>query len=630
MWAALVNCLFLSLVSALPHPAERRATPAAGTLLGCFSDNNTNRTLGAVGTYAYSGTGCVSYCATAGYAYAGIEYGVQCYCDKKLDLSRKIADTYCNKQCSQDATQMCGGVWAMNVYKVNPVATSTTPTTTTKAATTTAVSTTPKVSVTTASKASTTVVTSSKTTPSLSSTSTVSTSTIAACPNSRCTATPAVSHTCVGQCGATIGIAPPPSATGTKAVYAHHIVGNTYTYSQADWANDISLAKTAAIDGFALNLGSDSWETTSVAYAYAAAKADGAFKLFFSLDMTSLSCSSAADALTLSALIAKYASNTAQAQYKGRTLVSTFAGDSCLFGQGSALNGWNLVRSNLLKSNVTIFFVPSIWSDPATFNTPAMAWLDGELNWNSGWPTGMDASDVSTASDQTYMAGLGTKAYMPAISPAFFTYYGPNSYNKDWIYRSDDWLLAQRFEQVVQMRNKVDFTEIISWNDFGESHYIGPLAPAQDQPNSTGWTNGMPHTAWLTLIKLYATAFKTGVYPAPATDGVWLWTRPHAADATATNPTNAKPTRWQYTDDNLYAVAVLTSAATVKVYSGTNSATLALPAGVSKISIANMPGAIGATVVRNGATVKSIDSTGQFAWVATPIDYNYNYFVMST
>lgn len=36
--------------------------------------------------------------------------------------------------------------------------------------------------------------------------------------------------------------------------------------------------------------------------------------------------------------------------------------------------------------------------------------------------------------------------------------------NKNWIYRSDDWLLAERFEQLVANRNKYDMAELISWN----------------------------------------------------------------------------------------------------------------------------------------------------------------------
>ena len=54
----------------------------------------------------------------------------------------------------------------------------------------------------------------------------------------------------------------------TKYVFAHHIVGNTFPYTQATWTTDINLAKGAGIDGFALNVGSEDWEPARVADAY--------------------------------------------------------------------------------------------------------------------------------------------------------------------------------------------------------------------------------------------------------------------------------------------------------------------------------------------------------------------------
>jgi glucan endo-1,3-alpha-glucosidase len=76
----------------------------------------------------------------------------------------------------------------------------------------------------------------------------------------------------------------------------------------------------------------------------------------------------------------------------------------------------------LESSGIDIFFVPSVFSDPSTFAYDS--WMDGELNWNGGWP--MDGSDITTASDDTYMNALGTKEYMAAISPAFFTHFPVN------------------------------------------------------------------------------------------------------------------------------------------------------------------------------------------------------------
>ena len=52
-----------------------------------------------------------------------------------------------------------------------------------------------------------------------------------------------------------------------KLVFAHHLVGNTYTYTQQDWLDDINAAHAADIDAFALNIGSDSWQWDRVASA---------------------------------------------------------------------------------------------------------------------------------------------------------------------------------------------------------------------------------------------------------------------------------------------------------------------------------------------------------------------------
>jgi glucan endo-1,3-alpha-glucosidase len=76
----------------------------------------------------------------------------------------------------------------------------------------------------------------------------------------------------------------------------------------------------------------------------------------------------------------------------------------------------------------------------------------------------MGAANLDTSEDRRYLNALGSKSYMAPISPAFFTYYGPSSWNKNWIYRSDNWLLATRFEDVISMRDKIDLIELITWN----------------------------------------------------------------------------------------------------------------------------------------------------------------------
>jgi glucan endo-1,3-alpha-glucosidase len=46
------------------------------------------------------------------------------------------------------------------------------------------------------------------------------------------------------------------------------MVGNTFPFTQADWAKDIALAHSVGIDGFALNIGTDPWQPGHVADAY--------------------------------------------------------------------------------------------------------------------------------------------------------------------------------------------------------------------------------------------------------------------------------------------------------------------------------------------------------------------------
>ena len=52
-----------------------------------------------------------------------------------------------------------------------------------------------------------------------------------------------------------------------KLVVAHVLVGNTYPYTTDNWASDIQLAYNNGVDGFALNVGSDSWQPDRVADA---------------------------------------------------------------------------------------------------------------------------------------------------------------------------------------------------------------------------------------------------------------------------------------------------------------------------------------------------------------------------
>ncbi|WVQ97182.1 hypothetical protein IAU59_004292 [Kwoniella sp. CBS 9459] len=586
--------------------------------LGCANDRS-DRLLSGYSISGFSGMtldSCLSLCEDKGFKYAGAEYGDECYCGDSIpeDITYNT-DGACNVVCDGLDTEACGGAWSLDLYQLVSSASNNTETDcststlpsggliatggTTKGAQPTDATTTAH-GVTTYG-------------PGTTKTASVTTNTA--------TATTKVATTAASVSTAPASSTTAPSSSSAHSVWAHHMVGNTYPYGQADWSKDISAASDSGIDGFALNIGQESWQIARSHDAYSAAGSSG-FKLFLSLDMTSLSCSSSSDGDNLVSIVKQFASLPAQAQHEGKVLVSTFAGSDCSFGG----NTWQTAFfDKLTHAGVNIFFVPSIFSDPSTF--ASNTWMDGELNWNSGWPMG--GSDLDTSSDEKYIAALGDKEYMAAVSPFFFTHFPVSGWNKNWIYRSDNWLYATRWESLIAMRDKVKSVEILTWNDYGESSYIGPIAGALPS-GSEVWTHGYEHTALKSLTKYYSTAFKTGSYPTITDDEIVMWARPHPHDATASSDSTGRPAGWSYTEDYLYAVVLSTEGAEVTLTSGSNTQTFTVSAGLSKLKIPLSAGSISGSITRSGSTVASYDAGSSFTYTTTPTTYNYNYFVGSS
>ncbi|KAL0959133.1 hypothetical protein HGRIS_014424 [Hohenbuehelia grisea] len=322
-----------------------------------------------------------------------------------------------------------------------------------------------------------------------------------------------------------------------KVVVAHFMVCNTYTYSITDWERDFALAASKGIDGFALNIGYDSWYPDKVRDAYiAAANTGGAFKLFISFDMTSFPCMAPEHGNIIREYINTYYVHPNQLLYNSHPLVSTFGGQHCTFGTGNLNDGWSSVLKREMRPN---HFIPAFFMSPSDFaGYPVM---DGAFNWNSGWPPAGD--DITFDRDAEYVNNLGGRSYMAAMSPWFFTHYGANTYNKNFIFRGDDWLVASRWESILEHRSSVDLVEIITWNDYGESHYVGPIEGSQ--PGSESWVNGFDHTAWLDIMQYYITAFKTGAFPAVSADRIFLWARLYPAGADAPDSIG-RPFNWQF------------------------------------------------------------------------------------
>lgn len=408
------------------------------------------------------------------------------------------------------------------------------------------------------------------------------------------------------------------SSTGPKKVFAHFMMGNAYPLGVSDFASDIAAAQAVGIDGFALNVGPDSWMTDRVAKMYQAAVGTS-FKLFISLDMAVMASDSISD---LTPWITDYSSHANQYFYQDKQFVSTFAGESITFGMSDAAAGWQSFKDDLSASGVDIFFVPSFTAlGPAS--AMSMSSNDGAFSWDA-WPT--TDSEMSTTEDQAYMADRSSKVYMAGISPWFFTHF---SY-KNWIYKSDD-LYTTRWEQLVSMQP--DFIEIITWNDYGESSYIGPVdgaTPYDSEINASAWCSGHDHTAWQELASYYIQAYKNAAYPTITSNKLFWWYRTQSKDAAATADPYGKPTNSDFADDNIYLSVMLTGTATVTVTSGSSSQTFDGVAGMNHFQYVGF--STGTTpsvsISMNGANVLSV--SGPAAIEASPSIYNYNPVVASS
>src|SRR3569833_1544091 len=65
---------------------------------------------------AVSNAKCVAHCKSQGYALSGTEYGGQCFCGNTIHGAQKIAESECSMKCEGDASDKCGGGWALSVY----------------------------------------------------------------------------------------------------------------------------------------------------------------------------------------------------------------------------------------------------------------------------------------------------------------------------------------------------------------------------------------------------------------------------------------------------------------------------------------------------------------------------------
>ncbi|PLB43332.1 glycosyl hydrolase family 71 protein [Aspergillus steynii IBT 23096] len=277
-----------------------------------------------------------------------------------------------------------------------------------------------------------------------------------------------------------------------KAVFAHFMLGNTENYTTKNWESDINLAKESSIDGFVLNMARNEKLPTQIYNAFTVS-ADLSFKLLFSFDYAANGSWPKSQVLNL---LNEYSTHPAYYMHNKQPLVSTFEGPD-------AWKDWQEIKE---KTNA--FFIPD-WSSVGPAKAANRSVVDGLFSWGA-WPEG--PRGLNTSLDDAYIDALDGKAYMMPVSPWFYT--NMPGFEKNWVWRGDE-LWTDRWAQVMDL--DPEFVQIISWNDYGESHYIGPIGAGDgvDVWDAFGrgeapynYAKDVQHDGWRTFLPYWVQRYK--------------------------------------------------------------------------------------------------------------------------
>ncbi|EJD34565.1 hypothetical protein AURDEDRAFT_117617 [Auricularia subglabra TFB-10046 SS5] len=283
-----------------------------------------------------------------------------------------------------------------------------------------------------------------------------------------------------------------------QSVIAHYMAQQLYDYKEADITKDMQDAKAIGIEAFAMNIAAMDYEVDKIKMAYPIAEQLG-FQLLYSFD-TSYDW----QAGDIVSLVAATANSSATYKWNGRPVISSFSPS----GDPRGEDFWGGIKKALADQGVDAVLAPGLikFRDPAKTQEflDSFPSVEGFFNWWS-WPEDKPGN-LTTDTDLAYKAAVATRGgpYIMAVSPWQFK----NINGEAWV-ESSDYIWKYRWEQAIN-EVKPDIIEIVTWNDYGESHYITDVNPVvnlgTDAPH---YVTGVDHSAWQIPAKYYIKWFKS-------------------------------------------------------------------------------------------------------------------------
>jgi WSC domain len=83
--------------------------------MGCYTDNGTRALPNFLMTTGATLETCVALARAGGFAYAGLQYGVQCFAGNVVGFEPDVANA-CDMPCVANPNETCGGTWHNSIY----------------------------------------------------------------------------------------------------------------------------------------------------------------------------------------------------------------------------------------------------------------------------------------------------------------------------------------------------------------------------------------------------------------------------------------------------------------------------------------------------------------------------------
>lgn len=362
---------------------------------------------------------------------------------------------------------------------------------------------------------------------------------------------------------------PPPSLTD-PLVFAHYMI--TFQPPNGDYTDDIKQAKAAGIDAFAVNYGGINIDWTMLAtqldrFYNNASALD--FKLFMSYDTDVMS-----DPKMMVNISNTYRFHPAQLWVDDKIFLSSFSGGPPPFD-------WQ--RDVLDRINGPVLFMPATLAEDAEY-TAQQGVGSGPFTWVH--PASNVAAEAKIDLDYSEQRAVANKPWMAGIAPWFFRRMAED---QNWLHAQGMGMWLDRWMHLLQLRP--NFIEIITWNDFGESSYVGPTTGFHDSDliQKDCFYGGLDHSGFLKMAKTFINAYKHGVSTnlgiPPQEEDVFMWYRLQPAKINGKNDAWPLPKNASDCEDVVNVVSFLSNPATVYLKSGGVTKQLNCPAGISNFTV---------------------------------------------